>query len=60
MKPKEISEIPDQTLTLLRRLAAEKRETQRKMRESFTTDPNVQQALARLKNRDHEQESYSL
>ena len=51
MKPITAQEAPNETIALLRRLAAEKRETQRQMRASFETDPEVQKAIARLKRR---------
>ena len=54
MKPTVEQETPNDTILLLRRLAADKRETQRQMRESFKTDPDVQKAIARLKQRNHE------
>lgn len=60
MKPTANQEAPNKTITLLRRLAAEKRETKRQMREAFATDPAVQEALARLKNRNHAHESQPL
>lgn len=60
MKPINTEEAPNKTIALLRRLAAEKRETQREMRESFKTDPEVQKALARLKQRNHATESETL
>lgn len=51
---------PNATILLLRRLATEKRETKRQMRESFATDSDVQKAVARLKERNYESESNSL
>ncbi|GAB2562712.1 hypothetical protein [Spirosoma areae] len=57
MKPTNTGDAPNKTIALLRRLAAEKRETKRQMRESFKTDPEVQQAIARLKHRNYESES---
>ncbi|MBD2756415.1 hypothetical protein IC230_26210 [Spirosoma sp. BT704] len=60
MKPMNTEETPNKTIALLRRLAAEKRETKRQMRESFETDPEVQNAIARLKQRTYESESKSL
>ncbi|GAB4027075.1 hypothetical protein [Spirosoma koreense] len=41
MKPLNPDEAPNKTLALLRRLALEKRETKRQMRESFKTDPEI-------------------
>ena len=60
MKPKPNSEAPNETIALLRRLTAEKRETKRQMRQVFATNPDVQQALARLKQRNHELKSQSV
>ncbi|WP_461051977.1 hypothetical protein [Spirosoma arcticum] len=41
MKPTNPEEAPNATILLLRRLAAEKRETQRQIPESFKTNPEV-------------------
>jgi hypothetical protein len=57
MEPITNSEAPNKTIVILRRLAAEKRETQREMREAFKTDPEVQKAIARLDSRNHESKS---
>ncbi|GAB4015605.1 hypothetical protein GCM10028808_41380 [Spirosoma migulaei] len=54
MKPTTTQEAPNETIALLRRLAAEKRETKRQMREAFATDPEVQRAITRLKQRNNE------
>lgn len=48
MKPIKTEEAPNETIALLRRLAAEKRETQRQMRESFATDPEVKRIIEEL------------
>ncbi|SFE17437.1 hypothetical protein [Spirosoma endophyticum] len=48
MKSTNTQEAPNATIMLLRRLSVEKRETKRQMRESFTTDPEVQKALEKL------------
>ena len=48
MKPITEQDTPNETILLLRRLAAEKRETQRQMRESFKTDPEVQRIIREL------------
>ena len=48
MKPINTDEAPNETIALLRRLAAEKRETQRQMRESFATDPEVKRIIEEL------------
>ena len=60
MESTNTEEAPNATIMLLRRLAADKRETKRQMRESFATDPEVQKALARLKHRNYESEEKSL
>jgi hypothetical protein len=57
MKPTNAQEAPNETIALLRRLAAEKRETKRQMRADFETDPEVQKAIARLKDRKSESKS---
>lgn len=57
MKPTNLEEAPNATIALFRRLAAEKRETKRQMRESFKTDPEVQKAIAQLRQRNHESKS---
>lgn len=57
MKPTTTQEAPNATIALLRRLAAEKRETKRQMREAFETDPEIQKAIARLKHRNDESKS---
>lgn len=48
MKPINTDEAPNETIALLRRLAAEKRETQRQMREAFATDPEVKRIIEEL------------
>lgn len=60
MKQANAQEAPNETIALLRRLAAEKRETKRQMRVAFETDPEVQEAIARLKERNYEPESKSV
>jgi hypothetical protein len=60
MKLTTTEEAPNETIVLLRRLAAEKRETKRQMREAFKTDPEIQQAIARLKHRNYDSESKSI
>lgn len=60
MKSTNTQEAPNETIALLRRLTAEKRETKRQMREAFQTDPEVQQAIARLKHRNYDSESKSV
>lgn len=57
MKPTTTQEAPNKTIELLRRMAAEKRETKRQMREAFETDPEVKKALDRLKQRNDESKS---
>lgn len=52
MKSTTAQEAPNETIALLRRLAADKRETQRQMRESFKTDPEVQRIIEEL-DRQH-------
>jgi len=60
MKQTNAQEAPNETIALLRRLAAEKRETKRQMRASFENDPEVQKAIARLRDRNYESESKSV
>lgn len=48
MKPTPNPEAPNETIALLRRLAAEKRETKRQMRQAFATDPDVQRIVNEL------------
>lgn len=48
MKQANAQEAPNDTIALLRRLAAEKRETKRQMRASFETDPEVQRIIQEL------------
>lgn len=48
MKSTNPEEAPNATILLLRRLAAEKRETKRQMRESFKTDPEIQRIIKEL------------
>lgn len=60
MEPTILPETSNKTILLLRRLTAEKRETKRQMRESLRTDPEVQEAIERLKHRNYESESKTL
>lgn len=60
MRPANAQEAPNETIALLRRLAAEKRETKRQMRVAFETDPKVKEAIARLKERNYKPESKSI
>ena len=54
MKSTNTEEAPNATILLLRRLAADKRETKRQMRESFATDPEVKRIIEEL-DRQHAQ-----
>ena len=48
MKQTNAPEAPNETIALLRRLTAEKRETKRQMRAAFETDPEVQRIIQEL------------
>ena len=54
MKPTNAQETPNSTILLLRRLAAEKRETKRQMREAFATDPEIQRIIKELDKQNAE------
>lgn len=50
MQPTNDQEAPNKTVALLRRLATEKREIQRQMRQAFTEDSEVQRIVNELDN----------
>ena len=60
MKPTTTQEAPNETIALLRRLAAEKRETKRQMREAFATDPEIQRIVNELDKRNAKKQHQSV
>ncbi|MFD2570119.1 hypothetical protein ACFSUS_05695 [Spirosoma soli] len=60
MKPTNDQEAPNETIALLRRLAAEKRETKRQMREAFKNDPEIQRIVRELDDQNAQRKYQSV